>query len=107
RSIRVLTSIPARLAEFGHDPRENLGHDRETMLCRQGRLPVFGWPHPSGETCKMALRLLAHIELPAHRADGGFDHADIHPPTDRLYVAHTCNDSIDVIDCAQDRYLES
>ena len=55
----------------------------------------------------MTLRLLNHIELPAHRSKGGFDHADIHPPTDRLYVAHTSNDSIDVIDCAQDRYIES
>src|SRR5262245_59702249 len=55
----------------------------------------------------MALRLLGYIELPAHRSDGGFDHADIHPPTDRLYVAHTSNDSLDVIDCARDRYIES
>ena len=55
----------------------------------------------------MALRLLGYIELPAHRSNGGFDHADIHSPTDRIYVAHTSNDSIDVIDCAQDRYIES
>ena len=55
----------------------------------------------------MTLRLLGHIELPEHRSGGGFDHADIHSPTDRVYVAHTANDSIDVIDCAQDRYLES
>src|SRR5437879_5111300 len=55
----------------------------------------------------MALRLLGHIELPAHRSNGGFDHADIHPPTDRLYVAHTSNDAIDVIDVEQDRYIES
>ena len=55
----------------------------------------------------MALRLLGYIELPAHRSNGGFDHADIHQPTDRLYVAHTSNDSIDVIDCARDRYVES
>jgi DNA-binding beta-propeller fold protein YncE len=55
----------------------------------------------------MTLRLLGHIELPAHRSNGGFDHADIHSPTDRIYVAHTANDSIDVIDCAQDRYVES
>jgi DNA-binding beta-propeller fold protein YncE len=55
----------------------------------------------------MTLRLLGHIELPPHRSDGGFDHADIHPPTDRLYVAHTCNDSLDVIDCMRDRYVES
>jgi DNA-binding beta-propeller fold protein YncE len=55
----------------------------------------------------MALRLLGHIDLPAHRADGGFDHADVHPATDRVYVAHTGNDAIDVIDSARDRYVES
>lgn len=55
----------------------------------------------------MTLRLVGHVELPAHRSNGGFDHADIHSPTDRLYVAHTANDSIDVIDCARDSYVES
>jgi DNA-binding beta-propeller fold protein YncE len=55
----------------------------------------------------MALRLLGHVELPEHRANGGFDHADIHHPTDRLYVAHTSNDSIDMIDCKRDRYIAS
>jgi DNA-binding beta-propeller fold protein YncE len=55
----------------------------------------------------MTLRLLGYIELPAHRSSGGFDHADIHSPTDRIYVAHTANDSIDVIDCGRDRYVES
>src|SRR5690348_4872867 len=55
----------------------------------------------------MTLRLLGHIELPPHRSNGGFDHADVHSPTDRLYVAHTANDSIDVTDCAKDRYVES
>src|SRR5882757_9584054 len=55
----------------------------------------------------MALRLLGHVELPANRAQGGFDHADIHSPTDRLYVAHTSNDAVDVIDIEKDRYVES
>jgi DNA-binding beta-propeller fold protein YncE len=55
----------------------------------------------------MTLRLLGHVDLPPHRSSGGFDHADIHSPTDRLYVAHTANDSLDVIDCAQDNYIES
>jgi DNA-binding beta-propeller fold protein YncE len=55
----------------------------------------------------MTLRLLGHVELPPHRSSGGFDHADVHSPTDRIYVAHTANDSIDVIDCAKDRYIES
>src|SRR6266704_5236561 len=55
----------------------------------------------------MALRLVGHINLPANRASGGFDHADIHAPTDRLYVAHTSNDTVDVIDIASDKYIES
>lgn len=55
----------------------------------------------------MALCLLGYIELPAHQSNGGFDHADIHPPTNRIYVAHTSNDSIDVIDCGRDQYIES
>ena|SRR5947209_7409766 len=55
----------------------------------------------------MALRLAGHIELPPNRSTGGFDHADIHQATDRLYVAHTCNDAVDVIDTARDRYIES
>jgi DNA-binding beta-propeller fold protein YncE len=55
----------------------------------------------------MALRLLGHVELPANIAQGGFDHADIHSPTDRLYVAHTSNDAVDVIDLEKDRYIES
>jgi DNA-binding beta-propeller fold protein YncE len=55
----------------------------------------------------MALRLLRHIELPPNRGKGGFDHADVHLRSDRLYVAHTSNDALDVIDIAHDRYLES
>ena len=56
---------------------------------------------------KMVLQLLGHIELPPNRSKGEFDHADIHQGTDRLYVAHTSNDAVDVIDTAQDRYIES
>ena len=55
----------------------------------------------------MALRLLSHIELPSNRSEGGFDHADVHQGTDRLYVAHTSNDAVDVIDTVRDRYIES
>lgn len=55
----------------------------------------------------MSLCHLGYIDLPPNKSNEGFDHADIHAATDRLYVAHTCNDAIDVIDVAQDRYLES
>jgi DNA-binding beta-propeller fold protein YncE len=60
-----------------------------------------------GTFAAMALRLLGHIELPPNRSKGGFDHADVHQGTDRLYVAHTSNDAVDVIDTARDRYIES
>jgi DNA-binding beta-propeller fold protein YncE len=55
----------------------------------------------------MSLRLLGHIELPGNFKPGGFDHADVHCGSGRLYVAHTANDALDVIDCVEDRYLHS
>lgn len=55
----------------------------------------------------MALRLTGHIDLPAHAAPGGFDHAAIHERTRRLYVAHTANDAVDVIDCARRAFMQS
>jgi DNA-binding beta-propeller fold protein YncE len=46
----------------------------------------------------VSLRHLGFIDLPAHIKDGEFDHAAVHEPTGRIYVAHTANDAIDVID---------
>jgi len=51
------------------------------------------------------LRLLGHIELPQNLKPGGFDHAAVHCSSGRLYVAHTANDALDVIDCVEDRRL--
>jgi hypothetical protein len=55
----------------------------------------------------MPLRLSGYIDLPANEGKGGFDHADVHVASDRLYVAHTSNNAVDVIDCASERYVES
>lgn len=55
----------------------------------------------------MSLKLQGYIDLPAHKQPGGFDHAAIHRASERLYVAHTVNDAIDVIDCVSERYLYS
>jgi DNA-binding beta-propeller fold protein YncE len=55
----------------------------------------------------VALRLDGYIDLPAHVAAGGFDHAAIHEPTRRLYVAHTANDAVDVIDCDREVFIRS
>lgn len=55
----------------------------------------------------MALKYLGTIDLPVHVKPGGFDHAAIHLRSQRLYVAHTANDAVDVIDCANGQYLRS
>src|SRR5262245_8161947 len=55
----------------------------------------------------MALKLSGYIDLPAHLGPGGFDHAAIHERTRRIYVAHTANDAVDVIDGARDAFLHS
>ena len=55
----------------------------------------------------MSLKRVGHVALPPNRRGGGFDHADVHAGSDRLYVAHTSNDALDVIDCSRDRYVES
>ena len=55
----------------------------------------------------MALKHIGYVDLPAHVTPGGFDHAAVHRASARLYVAHTCNDALDVIDSASDHYLRS
>jgi len=55
----------------------------------------------------MSLKHSGYIDLPAHARPGGFDHAAVQGRNGRLYVAHTANDAVDVIDCAADRYLHS
>jgi DNA-binding beta-propeller fold protein YncE len=55
----------------------------------------------------VALRHLGFVDLPAHAKAGGFDHAAVHEPTGRIYVAHTANDAVDVIDVDTRRHVES
>src|SRR5439155_24433327 len=55
----------------------------------------------------MILRLLGSIDLPAHAKEGGFDHAAVHHGSSRLYIAHTSNDDVDVVDSASDRFRHS
>jgi hypothetical protein len=55
----------------------------------------------------MTLNFQGYIELPAHANPGGFDHAAVHSGLARVYVAHTSNDALDIIDGAADRYLHS
>lgn len=53
------------------------------------------------------MRLVGYIDLPTHDGPGGFDHAAVHLSRSLLYVAHTANSAIDVIDIRTDRYVES
>ncbi len=55
----------------------------------------------------MSLKRVGHLALPPNRGAGGFDHADVHAGSDRLYVAHTSNDALDVVDCTRDCFIES
>src|SRR5215510_4810388 len=55
----------------------------------------------------MTLQQIAEIQLPAHAKAGGFDHAAVRGRRGLLYVAHTANDAVDVIDCGTNRYLRS
>jgi len=55
----------------------------------------------------VSLRHLGFIDLPAHAKAGGFDHAAVHEPTGRIYVAHTANDAVDVIDIDTRRHVAS
>jgi DNA-binding beta-propeller fold protein YncE len=55
----------------------------------------------------MALELVRYVDLPEHAGRGGFDHGAVHRRRRRLYVAHTANDALDVIDCKAQVYLHS
>jgi DNA-binding beta-propeller fold protein YncE len=65
---------------------------------------VGGQPHPYPWETNLSLQFLHFIELPEHVKTGGFDHAAIHRASGRLYVAHTTNNTMDVIDCVSDQY---
>ena len=55
----------------------------------------------------MPLQHLGFVDLPAHTKDGGFDHAAVHEATGRIYVAHTANDAVDVIDIEAQKFVGS
>ena len=55
----------------------------------------------------MPLKPIGTIDLPPSQGPGGFDHAAVHRPRGLLYVAHTANDAVDVIDTRAGRRLRS
>jgi DNA-binding beta-propeller fold protein YncE len=53
------------------------------------------------------LRHRGFIPLPPHAKAGGFDHAAVHEPTGRIFVAHTANDAVDVVDIEAQKHVGS
>jgi DNA-binding beta-propeller fold protein YncE len=53
------------------------------------------------------LKHVGYIALPKHVGAGGFDHAAVHAGTGHIFVAHTANDAVDVIDPAVGRHVFS
>jgi DNA-binding beta-propeller fold protein YncE len=50
------------------------------------------------------LTFSAHVDLPSHQI-GGFDHADAHLESGRVYAAHTALGTVEIIDGEKDRHL--
>jgi DNA-binding beta-propeller fold protein YncE len=55
----------------------------------------------------VGLKHLGYVDLPHHVGRGGFDHAAVDRGRALLYVAHTANDAVDVIDTRSGTYLRS
>jgi DNA-binding beta-propeller fold protein YncE len=55
----------------------------------------------------MPLGQLGYIDLPPHRGAGGFDHAAVHERSGHVFVAHTANDAVDVLDVAAGKHVGS
>jgi len=45
----------------------------------------------------VTLLISQYVDLPPHKS-GGFDHADVHLASGRVYVAHTAAGTVEVID---------
>ena len=56
---------------------------------------------------KEPLRYIGFVDLPTHAKKGGFDHAAVHAASGHVYVAHTANDAVDVLDPAAAKLVYS
>jgi len=52
----------------------------------------------------VTLLISGHVDLPHHQI-GGFDHADVHLESGRVYVAHTGLGSVEVVDCENAKHI--
>src|SRR5947207_3287975 len=70
------------------------------------RTSSASWPS-SPAVADVPLQHLGFVDLPLHVNDAAFDHAAVHEASGRIYVAHTANDAIDVIDIESRKYVGS
>lgn len=49
----------------------------------------------------------ASIKLPPHTTEGGFDHADVHLQSSRVFVANTANGTVEVIDGEEPKHIDT
>jgi DNA-binding beta-propeller fold protein YncE len=66
-----------------------------------------GWSRSWRREADVSLRHRGFVQLPPHAKAGGFDHAAVHEPTGRIFVAHTANDAVDVVDIAAQKHVGS
>lgn len=55
----------------------------------------------------MTFKLTGHVDLPPHKAEGGFDHAAVHAASGHVYVAHTANSAVAIFDPVSRKLLHS
>lgn len=53
----------------------------------------------------MSLKFRGEVNLPAHQAQGGFDHGDVDVRSGQVFIAHLVNGTVDVIDGSRLQYL--
>src|SRR6267143_447545 len=103
---RVSRPLRARVRIPGDRQRRLRQHGEAVRRVRRA-VRVLPLEPPLTPSAGMGLKHLGDIELPPHAGPGGFDHAAVHGGRGRLYVAHTANDALDVIDCARRTYTGS
>lgn len=54
----------------------------------------------------MPLHLRGYVDLPRH-VQGGFDHGDVHLEDGQVFVAHTANGTVEIIDGVNGRHLRT
>src|SRR5262245_42286064 len=85
--------------------RSSLPRTTRSTLTVAPRSPARGRARRHGARHRAGA--IGYVDLPPHAAAGGFDHAAVHGPRGLLYVAHTANDAVDVIDCVGHKYVRS